>query len=94
MKRVEVECYAGYRADERPVRVRLGEETLEWPKWKTAGTHRERRFFVCAWRTETAMCCGTWKRRIPGASRDSAAARINGNAMSALKRLRTGHNDA
>ena len=28
MKRVEVECYAGYRADERPVRVRLGEETL------------------------------------------------------------------
>jgi hypothetical protein len=28
VKRVEVECYAGYRADERPVRVRLGEETL------------------------------------------------------------------
>ena len=28
MKRVEVECYAGYRADQRPVRVRLGEESL------------------------------------------------------------------
>jgi hypothetical protein len=28
VKRVEVECYAGYRADERPLRVRLGEETL------------------------------------------------------------------
>ena len=28
VKHVEVECYAGYRADERPVRVRLGEETL------------------------------------------------------------------
>jgi len=29
VKRVEVECYAGYRADERPVRLRLGKETLE-----------------------------------------------------------------
>ncbi len=29
VKRVEVECYAGYRADERPVRLRLGEESLE-----------------------------------------------------------------
>ena len=29
VKRVEVECYAGYRADQRPVRVRLGEESLE-----------------------------------------------------------------
>ena len=29
MEHVEVECYAGYRADERPVRVRLGEESLE-----------------------------------------------------------------
>lgn len=29
MKRVEVECYSGYRADERPVRMWLGEETLE-----------------------------------------------------------------
>lgn len=28
VRSVEVECYAGYRADERPVRVRLGEETL------------------------------------------------------------------
>jgi hypothetical protein len=28
VKRVAVECYAGYRADERPLRVRLGEETL------------------------------------------------------------------
>ncbi len=28
MKRVEVECYAGYRADERPVRLKLGEQTL------------------------------------------------------------------
>jgi len=27
--RVEVECYAGYRADERPVRLRLGAATLE-----------------------------------------------------------------
>ena len=27
--RVNVECYAGYRGDERPVRVRLGEQTLE-----------------------------------------------------------------
>lgn len=29
VKPIEVECYAGYRADERPVRLRLGEETLE-----------------------------------------------------------------
>ena len=29
MKHVEVECYAGYRADERPARLRLDEETLE-----------------------------------------------------------------
>ena len=28
MKRVEVECYAGYRANERPVRLTLGEQTL------------------------------------------------------------------
>ena len=27
--RVDVECYAGYRGDERPVRVRLGEQILE-----------------------------------------------------------------
>ena len=27
--RVNVECYAGYRGDERPVRIRLGEQTLE-----------------------------------------------------------------
>lgn len=29
MKRVEVACYAGYRANERPVRLTLGEQTLE-----------------------------------------------------------------
>ena len=29
MKTVEVECYAGYKADERPVRLKLAEETLE-----------------------------------------------------------------
>jgi len=29
VKLVEVECYAGYRGDERPVRVRLGEVSLE-----------------------------------------------------------------
>lgn len=29
MRPVEVQCYAGYRADERPVRLRLGEETFE-----------------------------------------------------------------
>ena len=29
MKPVEVECYAGYRADERPVRLRLGEQTFD-----------------------------------------------------------------
>lgn len=29
MKTVEVECYAGYRADERPVRLKLGGQTLE-----------------------------------------------------------------
>lgn len=29
MKPVEVECYAGYRANERPVRLRLGEQTFE-----------------------------------------------------------------
>jgi hypothetical protein len=29
VQRVEVECYAGYRADERPVRFKLGEQTLE-----------------------------------------------------------------
>jgi hypothetical protein len=28
MKRVEVECYAGYRAHERPVRLKLDEHTL------------------------------------------------------------------
>jgi hypothetical protein len=26
---VEVECFAGYRADERPVRLKLGQQTLE-----------------------------------------------------------------
>ncbi len=29
MKRVEVECYAGYRANERPVRLTLGGQMLE-----------------------------------------------------------------
>jgi hypothetical protein len=29
VQRTEVECYAGYRADERPVRFKLGEQTLE-----------------------------------------------------------------
>jgi hypothetical protein len=29
VKPVEVECYAGYRADERPVRLRFGEQTFE-----------------------------------------------------------------
>ncbi|HXX99558.1 MAG TPA: hypothetical protein VEI54_01480 [Candidatus Limnocylindrales bacterium] len=29
MKQVEVECYAGYRADERPARLKLGGQTLE-----------------------------------------------------------------
>ncbi len=29
MKPVEVECYAGYRADERPIRLRLGKETFQ-----------------------------------------------------------------
>jgi hypothetical protein len=27
--RIEVECYAGYKADERPVRLRLREEALD-----------------------------------------------------------------
>jgi hypothetical protein len=26
---VQVECYAGYKADERPVRFRLGDRTLD-----------------------------------------------------------------
>lgn len=29
VKRVEVECYAGYKADERPMRLKMGENTLE-----------------------------------------------------------------
>jgi len=29
VKTVEVECYAGYRGDERPVRVKMGEQSLE-----------------------------------------------------------------
>ena len=29
MQRVEVECYAGYRSGERPLRIRLGAQTLE-----------------------------------------------------------------
>jgi hypothetical protein len=29
MKKVGVECYAGYRANERPMRLMLGEQTLE-----------------------------------------------------------------
>lgn len=29
MKQVKVECYAGYRAHERPQRLTLGERTLE-----------------------------------------------------------------
>ncbi len=28
MKRVQVECYAGYRANEHPIRLTLGEQTL------------------------------------------------------------------
>ena len=27
--RVEVDCYAGYKGDERPLRLRLGDETLD-----------------------------------------------------------------
>ena len=29
MKIVQVECYSGYKADERPVRLKLGNQTLE-----------------------------------------------------------------
>jgi hypothetical protein len=29
VKTVQVECYSGYQADERPVRLKLEEETLE-----------------------------------------------------------------
>jgi hypothetical protein len=29
VKRVEVECYAGYKADERPVRLKMGEQSWE-----------------------------------------------------------------
>jgi hypothetical protein len=29
VKRVEVECYAGYRADERPMRLKMGDQTLD-----------------------------------------------------------------
>jgi hypothetical protein len=29
VKTVQVECYSGYQADERPVRLKLGDETLE-----------------------------------------------------------------
>ena len=29
MKLVEVQCYAGYRSDERPMRLKMGEQTLE-----------------------------------------------------------------
>jgi hypothetical protein len=29
VKRVQVECYAGYKGDERPVRVKTGEQSLE-----------------------------------------------------------------
>lgn len=29
MKRVEVESYAGYKADERPVRLKMGEQSWE-----------------------------------------------------------------
>jgi hypothetical protein len=29
MTRVTVQCYSGYRADERPVRFKLGERTFE-----------------------------------------------------------------
>lgn len=39
--KVEVECYAGYRGDQRPVRVRLGEQVLEVAevedKWYSPG---------------------------------------------------------
>ena len=29
MKQVQVECYAGYRGDERPISLKLGERTLD-----------------------------------------------------------------
>ena len=29
MKQLEVECYAGYRGDERPVRLKMAERILE-----------------------------------------------------------------
>ncbi len=29
MRTIEVACYAGYRADQRPTRLRLGEQTFE-----------------------------------------------------------------
>jgi hypothetical protein len=48
MKIVAVECYAGYRADERPVRLKLGEQTLEIveveDRWYSPG---ETYFRVC-----------------------------------------------
>ncbi len=48
MKSVKVECYAGYRANERPLRMTLGEQTLEIVKvedrWHSPG---ETYFRVC-----------------------------------------------
>jgi hypothetical protein len=39
--KVQVECYAGYQGDERPVRMRLGEQVLEVveveDKWYSPG---------------------------------------------------------
>ncbi len=29
MKKVKVECYAGYRAQERPMRITLGDQTFD-----------------------------------------------------------------
>ena len=29
MKQVEVECYAGYKPDQRPMRLKMGEQSLE-----------------------------------------------------------------
>jgi hypothetical protein len=48
MKKVRVECYAGYRASERPSRLTLGERTLEIvgveDRWYSPG---ETYFRVC-----------------------------------------------
>jgi len=71
--RVAVESYAGFKADERPVRLKLGGETLPVveveDRWYSPGET----FFRVRVEAATVMFWGTRRRRISGAWKRTGA---------------------